>query len=85
MNKRIVVTFLAACAAASAQQKPIMSIDNFDYSTVMTAVQSIFGTQQNIGQGINAMMTKRVQTDGRFTIVERRKVNDCLLYTSRCV
>jgi curli biogenesis system outer membrane secretion channel CsgG len=78
MNKRIVVTFLAACAAASAQQKPIMSIDNFDYSTVMTAVQSIFGTQQNIGQGINAMMTKRVQTDGRFTIVERRKVNDVL-------
>jgi curli biogenesis system outer membrane secretion channel CsgG len=28
----------------------------------------------NIGQGINAMMTKRVAQDGRFTVVERRKV-----------
>jgi curli biogenesis system outer membrane secretion channel CsgG len=79
MNKRLAVTFLAASLAASAQQqKKVMSIENFDYSTVMTAVQSIFGTAQNIGQGINAMMTKRIQTDGRFTVVERRKVNDVI-------
>ncbi len=41
----------------------------------MTAVQSIFGTQVNIGQGIQAMMTQRITQDGRFTVVERRKVN----------
>jgi curli biogenesis system outer membrane secretion channel CsgG len=40
----------------------------------MTAVQAIFGTQQNIGQGIQAMMVKRIASDGRFTVVERRKV-----------
>ncbi len=44
----------------------------------MTSVQAIFGTQMNIGQGIQAMMTKRIAEDGRFTVVERRKVNQIM-------
>jgi curli biogenesis system outer membrane secretion channel CsgG len=44
----------------------------------MTSVQAIFGTEMNIGQGIQAMMTKRIAQDGRFTVVERRKVNEVL-------
>ncbi|MBY0507985.1 MAG: CsgG/HfaB family protein [Bryobacteraceae bacterium] len=51
-----------------------MSIEPFDYSTVMTATQAIFGTQVDIGQGISAMLTTRVSQDGKFTVVERRKV-----------
>ena len=63
------------CAAlAPAQTKKAMEIEAFDYSTVMTGVQAIFGTQQNIGQGIIAMMTKRIAQDGKYTVVERRKV-----------
>ena len=42
----------------------------------MTAVQAIFGTQQNIGTGIAAMLTTRVTQDGKFTVVERRKVDE---------
>jgi curli biogenesis system outer membrane secretion channel CsgG len=74
IGTRFLVLLLAGAATVAAQQKKTLSIDDFDYSTVMTAVQSIFGTQQNIGQGINAMMTKRIAQDGRFTVVERRKV-----------
>ena len=66
----------AARRLAPAQTKKALSIEPFDYSTVMTAVQAIFGTQQNIGQGIQAMLTKRIAQDGRFTVVERRKVNE---------
>src|SRR5579872_2300726 len=73
-----VVVFLAGAAVAPAQQKKALSIDPFDYSAVMTGVQAIFGTQVNIGQGIQAMMTKRIAQDGRFTVVERRKVNEVL-------
>ena len=72
--KRLAIAALVCAVGASAQTKKAMSIENFDYSTVMTAVQAIFGTQQNIGQGIQAMMTKRIAQDGRFTVVERRKV-----------
>jgi curli biogenesis system outer membrane secretion channel CsgG len=76
--KTSVVLLLAFATIAPAQQKKALSIDPFDYSAVMTAVQSIFGTQVNIGQGIQAMMTKRIVQDGRFTVVERRKVNEVL-------
>src|SRR5438067_438563 len=70
---------LVACAAlASAQTKKAMSIENFDYSTVMTSVQAVFGTQMDIGQGIQAMLTKRVAEGGKFTVVERRKVGNIM-------
>jgi curli biogenesis system outer membrane secretion channel CsgG len=32
----------------------------------------------DIGQGIQAMLTKRLAQDGRFTVVERRKVNEVI-------
>ncbi len=74
-----VLTLLTALAGvAPAQQKKALSIDPFDYSAVMTSVQAIFGTEMNIGQGIQAMMTKRIAQDGRFTVVERRKVNEVI-------
>ncbi|HTR39404.1 MAG TPA: CsgG/HfaB family protein [Bryobacteraceae bacterium] len=73
-----VVVLLASTAVGSAQTKKALSIDPFDYSAVMTAVQSIFGTQVNIGQGIQAMLTQRITQDGRFTVVERRKVNQVM-------
>ena len=56
------------------QAKKSLAIEPFDYSTVMSAVQAIFGTNQNVGQGIQAMMSKRVTQSGRFTVVERRKI-----------
>jgi curli biogenesis system outer membrane secretion channel CsgG len=76
--KTTVFVLLAFASVAPAQQKKALSIDPFDYSAVMTSVQAIFGTQMNIGQGIQAMMTKRIAQDGRFTVVERRKVNEVL-------
>ena len=71
---RVVALVAALASVATAQTKKAMEIEAFDYSTVMTGVQVIFGTQQNIGQGIVAMMTKRIAQDGKYTVVERRKV-----------
>lgn len=79
MNTRLLGTLVVSGALLSqAQTKKALSVEDFDYSTVMTSVQAIFGTQQNIGQGINAMLTKRIAQDGRFTVVERRKVNQVM-------
>ncbi len=75
MKPRLLAVLLAGCAAlAPAQTKKAMEVEDFDYSTVMTYVQAIFGTQQNIGTGIQAMLVKRVAQDGKYTVVERRKV-----------
>lgn len=75
MKNGLAAVLAIACATCvSAQTKKAMEVEDFDYSTVMTAVQTVFGTAQNIGQGINAMLVKRVAQDGKYTVVERRKV-----------
>jgi curli biogenesis system outer membrane secretion channel CsgG len=68
------LSVLLACAALAPAQKKAMMVEEFDYSTVMTAVQAVFGTQMNIGQGIQAMLVKRVAEGGKFTVIERKKI-----------
>src|SRR6476646_2972065 len=68
------LTALLACAALAPAQKKAMMVEEFDYSTVMTAVQAVFGTQMNIGQGIQAMLVKRVAEGGKYTVIERKKI-----------
>ena len=51
-------------------------VDPFDYSAVMTAVQTVFGTQQNIGKGIQAMMVTRLHQGDKLVIVDRTKVKE---------
>jgi curli biogenesis system outer membrane secretion channel CsgG len=78
MKSRLLPVLLACAALAPAQTKKAMMIEDFDYSTVMSSVQAIFGTQMNIGQGIQAMLVKRVAEGGKFTIVERKKVGNIM-------
>jgi len=78
MKYKLLPVLLVCATLVQAQTKKAMSIEDFDYSTVMTSVQAVFGTQMNIGQGIQAMLTKRVAEGGKFTIVERRKVNNIM-------
>src|SRR5947208_1095863 len=65
-------------AVASAQTKRSLAVESFDYSTVRTYTQAIFGTEINIGDGIRALMTNRVLKDGKFTVVERAKVGQIM-------
>ncbi|HTA45456.1 MAG TPA: CsgG/HfaB family protein [Bryobacteraceae bacterium] len=62
---------------ASAGKKRVI-VDEFDYSTVMTSVQAVFGTTQNIGKGIRSMLVTRVAKDGKVVVVERAKMNQLL-------
>src|SRR6266404_2449596 len=45
-------------AAITQAQKKRVIVDEFDYSAVMTQVQSVFKTQENIGKGIRAMRSE---------------------------
>jgi len=62
---------------ASAGKKRVI-VDEFDYSAVKTEIQAVFGTQQNIGKGIRAMLVTRLAKDNKVTIVERAKMNQLL-------
>lgn len=65
----------APTAAQLRAQKKRVIVDEFDYSAVMTSVQAVFGTQQNIGKGIRAMLVKRIADANNMVVVERAKIN----------
>lgn len=74
----IAAVILAAASiapVAAQEQKPAVAIQDFDYSTVMTGVQAIFGTNYNIGRGIKALLTNRLTQSGKYTIVERANLD----------
>lgn len=50
-------------------------VDEFDYAAVLTQIQAIFGTQQNLGKGIRAMLAKRVAESNQMVVVERQKID----------
>jgi curli biogenesis system outer membrane secretion channel CsgG len=62
-------------AATGVAQKKRVIVDEFDYSAVMTQVQAVFGTQQNIGKGIRAMLQKRLGDIGKVVVLERAKID----------
>ena len=64
-----------ACETSPQARKRVVAVEEFDYSSVLTAIQTVFGSQVNIGKGIRAMFTKRMHQDGKFRIVERAKVD----------
>ncbi len=39
---------------------------NFDYGTVQSYVQQIFGTNQDIGKGISDMLVEKLVKDGKY-------------------
>jgi len=65
-------------AAQMQAQKKRVIVDEFDYSTVKTQVQAVFNTQQDIGKGIRAMLTKRIADANNLVVVERAKIQNIM-------
>jgi curli biogenesis system outer membrane secretion channel CsgG len=74
---RILTLFLCGALLATAQKRTV-AVENFDYSAVLTYVQAIFGNHLPVSQGIQAMMVKRIAQGGKFTVVERRKIENVM-------
>ena len=68
------VAAAAPSAATTQAQKKRVIVDEFDYSTVKTAVQAVFNTQQDIGKGIRAMLVTRLAQANKVVVVERAKI-----------
>lgn len=61
-----------------AVRKRRLSVQPFDYSTVTTWVNYWFNNNTNIGEGIRAMLTVRMNTSKNITLLERAKLNTVL-------
>lgn len=66
----------AAPAAPTNEEKKRVAVSTFDYSAVMTQVQAVFGSQQNIGKGIQAMLINRMTKEGKLIVVDRAKLEE---------
>ena len=75
MTAALVLAAASLTPVAAQEQKPAVAIQDFDYSTVMTGVQAIFGTNYNVGRGIKALLTNRLTQSGKYTIVERANLD----------
>lgn len=71
-----VVLFLTlAAAGAPAQQKKRVAVMNFDYATVQTGVQALFGSNQDIGKGIADLLVDKLVEDGVYSVIERKELD----------
>ena len=77
-----VVCGIAIClmftAGAEAQRKRRVAVMNFDYATVRSSVQALWGTDQDIGKGIADMLVDRLVNDGVFSVIERKELDKIL-------
>jgi curli biogenesis system outer membrane secretion channel CsgG len=61
-----------------ASTKRRLAVQPFDYSTVTTWVNYWFNNNTNIGEGIRAMLTVRMNTSKTITLLERSNLNTIL-------
>jgi len=61
----------SAGAQAAAKRRPRLAILDFDYATVQTWSSSVFGTNVDIGKGIQQMLVTDLVKDGTYSIMER--------------
>jgi curli biogenesis system outer membrane secretion channel CsgG len=75
------VTILLLCIlipASAQQRKKRVAVLNFDYATVMTNAQAIFGTNVDVGKGISDLLVQQLVTDAKFSVIERNAIEKIL-------
>jgi curli biogenesis system outer membrane secretion channel CsgG len=63
---------------ASANNKRRVAVDPFEWGTVTTTVQAIFGTNVDVGKGIRALLTTRLQQAQKVRVLERAKIDNLM-------
>ena len=77
MRKNLVAGLLVILMAtpAFAAGKKRVAVLNFDYGTVMSSVQAIFGGNQDVGKGISDMLVEQLVNGGVYSVIERKAID----------
>jgi len=71
----------AATSVATPQPqgpKKRVAVMSFEYGTVMSSVQAIFGTNQDVGRGISDLLVMKLVNDGKYSVIERAALEKVL-------
>jgi curli biogenesis system outer membrane secretion channel CsgG len=74
---RYALIFLVIASPCFAQKKRV-AVLNFEYGTVKSAAQAIFGTDQDVGKGISDMLVQKLVQDGKYSVIERNALDKVL-------
>jgi curli biogenesis system outer membrane secretion channel CsgG len=72
------LALLLALTAAAQPQKHRVAVLDFGYGSVMTSVQAIFGSNQDIGKGIVDLLINQLVNDGTYRVIERSAIDKVL-------
>src|SRR5450631_1124172 len=72
------ISLSAAGFGESSPQRHRIAVLDFNYATVMTASQAVFGTNQDIGKGISDILIDRLTNNGTYRVIERNALNKVL-------
>lgn len=83
MKRLAVVLLLAVLAVPALAQAPPaarkrVAVIDFDYATVRTYVNDIWGSDQDIGKGIADMLVGQLVRNGNYSVVERKQLDRVL-------
>ena len=65
------VSLIAAIPAVAQQPKHRVAVMDFGYGTVLTSVEAIFGSNQDVGKGIVDLIINQLVNDGTYRVIER--------------
>ena len=74
----LAISLILLTAAAQAQQKKRVAVMNFDYATVQSYVNQIFGSNQDVGKGISDLLVDKLVSDGTYSVIERAALDKIL-------
>jgi curli biogenesis system outer membrane secretion channel CsgG len=74
----LVVLGLFVALPGVAQEKRRVAVLDFGYGTVLTSVQAIFGSNQDVGKGISDLLINELVNDGRYRVIERSAIDKIL-------
>jgi len=72
----LIVAFTASAAAADARRR--VAVLDFDYATVQSYVDQIFGSNVDVGRGIRDLLVEKLVQDGTFSVIERAAIDQVL-------
>jgi curli biogenesis system outer membrane secretion channel CsgG len=68
----LVAAVVLAGPMGHAQDRKRVAVLDFNYATVMTSVQAVFGTNQDIGKGITDLLIDKLVNDGTYRVIDRQ-------------
>ena len=72
-SKIVLTVFISSVAVVPSfaqQEKHRVAVMDFGYGTVMTSVQALFGSNQDVGKGIVDLLVNQLVNDGTYRIIE---------------